>query len=64
MEAEILEMEDNPFRLLWEEGLPEAIHESVLPYRDRLDPLFCSATAGLEMDVVPSEPCGWPLNRR
>lgn len=50
LEAEILEMEDNPFRLLWEDGLPEAVHESVLPYRERLNGLFCSATAGLEME--------------
>lgn len=50
VETEILEMEDNPFRLLWEDGLPEAVHESVLPFREQLDGLFCSATAGLEME--------------
>ncbi len=50
VEAELMMMEDNPFRLIWEDGLPEAVHASVLPYRDRLDPLFCSAAAGLEME--------------
>jgi len=50
VEAELKKMEDNPFRLIWEDGLPEAVNVSVLPYRDRLDPLFCSATAGLEME--------------
>lgn len=50
VEAELRKMEDNPFRLMWQGGLPEDVHASVAPYRDRLDSLFCGATAGLEME--------------
>ena len=48
--AELKKMEDDPFRLVWQDGLPEAVHASVLPFRERLDGLFCSAAAGLEME--------------
>jgi hypothetical protein len=50
VEAELKKMEDDSSRLIWQDGLPEAVHASVLPYRGRLDSLFCGATAGLEME--------------
>jgi hypothetical protein len=48
--AEAGAMADDPGRLLWQDSLPPAIAESVHPYCDQLDPLFCGATAGLEME--------------
>jgi hypothetical protein len=50
VETELKMMKDDPFRLVWQDGLPEAVQASVLPYREQLDGLFCGATAGLEME--------------
>ena len=50
LEEELKKMEDDPSRLLWQDGLPEAVRASVMPYRERLDGVFCGATAGLEME--------------
>ena len=50
LEAELKMMENDPSRLIWQDGLPDAVLASISPYRDRLDQLFCSATAGLEME--------------
>jgi len=50
LEVELARLEKDPSRLIWQEGLPEAIQGSVAPYRDRLDSFFCGATAGLEME--------------
>ena len=50
LEAESQEMARDPARLIWQDGLPPAVHASLAPYRDRLDQLFCGATAGLEME--------------
>lgn len=48
--AELKLMEGDPARLIWQDGLPAAVRAAVTPYRDRLDQLFCAASAGLEMD--------------
>lgn len=50
LEAELKMMEVDPTRLIWQDGLPEAVLASIKPYRERLDSVFCSATAGLEME--------------
>ena len=50
LEAEIKKMEDDSSRLIWQDGLPNALRASVIPYRERLDRVFCAATAGLEME--------------
>jgi hypothetical protein len=50
MEEELVKMEGDPTRLIWQDGLPEAVRASVMPYRERLDRVFCGATAGLEME--------------
>lgn len=47
---ELKRMEADPTRLPWQDGLPESASASVAPYREALDPLFCPATAGLEME--------------
>lgn len=47
---ELRRMEDDPARLVWQDGLPEALGASVASYREDLDALFCGATAGLEME--------------
>lgn len=48
--VELGKMEQDPTRFPWQDGLPEAVAASIAPYRDRLDDLFCGATAGLEME--------------
>lgn len=50
VEAELTTMDADPARLIWQDGLPAAISASLAPYRDRLDRVFCGATAGLEME--------------
>jgi len=50
METELKRMEADPSRLIWQDGLPEVIRASFVPYRERLDRVFCEATAGLEME--------------
>jgi len=51
LEAELERMSaaERP-RLIWQDGIPDAIRADLAPYRDRLDRLFCPATAGLEME--------------
>ncbi len=43
-------MASDPTRLIWQDGLPEDITASVQPHRERLNQVFCGATAGLEME--------------
>gem|GEM_PF-5789035 len=50
VETELNSMEVDPSRLLWQDGLPDAVLEGVASYRKRLDQVFCGATAGLEME--------------
>jgi hypothetical protein len=50
MEEELMKMADDPTRLIWQDGLPDAVRSSVMPYREGLDRVFCGATAGLEME--------------
>lgn len=50
LEAELESMAGDPQRLVWQDGLPEAVSAGIRPYRERLDRLFCGATAGLEME--------------
>ncbi len=48
--AEQHRMEAESNRLIWQDGLPEAVRASIDPYRKQLDGLFCRATAGLDME--------------
>ena len=50
LEAELKMLEGDPARLIWQDGLPDAVRANVTPYRDQLDRAFCGATAGLEME--------------
>ena len=50
LEAELKMMEDDPSRLIWQDGLPNTVRATIMPYRQRLDLVFCGATAGLEME--------------
>lgn len=47
--AEIARLDDDPRRIPWAEGLPVQIDESIAPYRERLDQLFCEAALSLEL---------------
>jgi hypothetical protein len=42
---------DHPLRLVWYDGLPDAVTTSLAPYRGQLDDVFCEATMGLEFNV-------------
>lgn len=50
LEREVRALQDDPQRLPWSEQLPPPIARSLLPFRDRLDRAYCSATAGIDMD--------------
>jgi len=50
LEAELKRMAADPSRLTWQDGQPDAVRVSVMPYREQLDRVFCEATAGLEME--------------
>ncbi|MEN8008109.1 MAG: hypothetical protein ABFS42_13900 [Candidatus Krumholzibacteriota bacterium] len=50
--AEAEAMDRESLRLLWEEGLPAQIRESLEPYRDRLDATYDDMTSILEMGLV------------
>jgi hypothetical protein len=42
-------MRSNAGRLPWADGLPQPIADSVAPFRDRLDELYCHAAAPMEL---------------
>ena len=50
--AEAAAMDRESLRLLWEEGLPDQIRESLEPYRVRLDETYDDMTSILEMGLV------------
>jgi hypothetical protein len=52
VQAEAEAMERESLRLLWEEGLPEQIRESLEYYRDRLNASYDDMTSILEMGLV------------
>ena len=51
LEAEILAMEEDRFRLPWENGLPDAIKSSLEPYRDRLEQNYNAMTNPFELTI-------------
>jgi hypothetical protein len=51
LEAEIAAMKSDDNRIPWQDGLPRAITESLGPYREELDELYCPATAPLELMI-------------
>ena len=53
--AEAAAMDRESLRLLWEEGLPAQIRDSLEPYRDRLDATYDEMTSILEMGLVNHE---------
>jgi hypothetical protein len=46
---ELEHLRADPERLPWADGLPPAVAASLAPYHERLDDLFCAATAGFEL---------------
>jgi len=50
--AEAAAMDRESLRLLWEEGLPDQIRESLEPFRIRLDETYDEMTSILEMGLV------------
>ena len=40
LEAELKQLEGDTTRLIWQDGLPQAIRNSLMPYRDQIDRLF------------------------
>lgn len=49
LKAEIQAMEEDRFRLPWEDGLPEVIKTSLEPYRDRLEQSYNTMTNPFEL---------------
>jgi hypothetical protein len=51
LKAEIQAMEDDRFRLPWEDGLPDMTKASLEPYRDRLDQSYNAMTNPFELTI-------------
>jgi hypothetical protein len=51
LEAEIQAMEEDRFRLPWEDGLPDAIRSSLEPYRERLEQSYNPMTNPFELSI-------------
>jgi len=51
LEAEIQAMEEDRFRLPWEDGLPDVIKASLEPYRDRLEQSYNAMTNPFELTI-------------
>ena len=49
LEAEIQAMEEDRFRLPWEDGLPDGIESSLTPFRDRLERSYNAMTNPFEL---------------
>lgn len=55
LSAEIAALEADPYRLPWQDGLPEVIESSLRPYRDRLEDSYGPMCNALEVGVLRSE---------
>lgn len=53
--AELAAMEEEPLRLLWETGLPEAVRASLEPFRGRLEASYDPMVNVLESGLVENE---------
>jgi hypothetical protein len=51
LEKEIKAMEENRYRLVWQDGLPEVIVSSLLPYRTRLESSYSSSINNIEFII-------------
>jgi len=51
LEREINAMEENRYRLAWQDGLPEVIVSSLLPYRTRLESSYSSSVNNIEFII-------------
>jgi hypothetical protein len=49
--AEIARLDADPARIPWQDGLPAAVEEALLPHREALRTTFCPATAPLELMI-------------
>jgi len=49
LDQEFLDLENDPRRVLWQDGAPPVVTASLAPFRQQLDELFCSGTAELEL---------------
>lgn len=48
LQQEMERLDEDEYRLLWQDGFPPQIAMSLAPFRDRLHALFCGATVHLE----------------
>ncbi len=55
LQTELALMEEEPYRLLWEEGLPAPLRNSLEPYWERLDVLYDEMTNILDCGMVESD---------
>jgi len=51
LETEIAALEEDSYRIPWQEEVPPAIADALAPYREELDALHCPTTAPLELMV-------------
>ncbi len=51
LEKEMKALEENRYRLVWQDGLPEVIVSSLLPYRTRLESSYSSSVNNIEFII-------------
>jgi hypothetical protein len=56
LEAEIRALEADPYRLAWLEGLPTALEDSLLPFRERLVESYSPLCNPTEMNLFREDP--------
>jgi hypothetical protein len=60
LEREIQRLEVDPGRVLWQDGLPPAIEDSLQPFRDRLEATYSRSTNPVELPLAEHEvPWEW-----
>ena len=52
LETEIAAMEADPLRIPWQDGIPESLEASILPYRERLEDSYDPMTSALEVGIL------------
>ena len=52
LETEIAAMEADPLRIPWQDGIPESLEASFLPYRERLEDSYDPMTSALEVGIL------------
>ena len=62
LDAELAAMADDPRRLPWQDGLPDAVVASLAPFREQLDQAFCASAVGIELKTNKAHAGGFVID--